>query len=285
MPVELGDRRAATRRIPSAHAGTDVTTALLFGALASSAFIVGVVIGLFTRPPQKVVAGLLAFGGGILVSALTFDLMEEAFETGSTAAVLAGFMLGAVIYVAITVVLDRMAAVSPKREGRRGEDVVPDAHRKRETTEQATISGTAILIGTVLDGIPENAAIGISLQAPGEGHSLGIVLLAAVFLSNLPNTISSTVGMRQEGRSPRYIFAVWTIVAIACTGSAVLGYVLLSGLPGDVVAAMLGLAAGSILALLADTVFPEAFENGGPFVALVTAFGFACALLLAQVTG
>lgn len=262
-----------------------MTTALLFGALASSAFIVGVVIGLFTRPPQKVVAGLLAFGGGILVSALTFDLMEEAFETGSTAAVLAGFMLGAVIYVAITVVLDRMAAVSPKREGRRGEDVVPDAHRKRETTEQATISGTAILIGTVLDGIPENAAIGISLQAPGEGHSLGIVLLAAVFLSNLPNTISSTVGMRQEGRSPRYIFAVWTIVAIACTGSAVLGYVLLSGLPGDVVAAMLGLAAGSILALLADTVFPEAFENGGPFVALVTAFGFACALLLAQVTG
>ena len=260
-------------------------TAFLFGALASSAFIVGVAIGLFTNPPRKVVAGLLAFGGGILVSALTFDLMEEAFETGNTASVLIGFMIGALIYVGITVLLDRMAAQSPKREGRRSQDVVPDAHRKHETAEQAVVSGTAILAGTVLDGIPENAAIGIALQAPGEGHSLGIVLLAAVFLSNLPNTITSTVGMRQEGRSSRYIFGVWTIVAIACTAAAVLGYVLLGGLPGNVVAAMLGLAAGSILALLADTVFPEAFENGGPFVALATAIGFATALILAQVTG
>lgn len=141
----------------------------------------------------------------------------------------------------------------------------------------------ALLAGTVLDGIPENAAIGISLHA--EGQALGVVLLAAVFLSNLPNTITSTVGMRQEGRSRAYIFTVWAIVAVACTLSAVAGYALLGGLPENLVAAMLALAAGSILAMLADTVFPEAFKNGGPVVAMATAVGFALALILAQVAG
>ena len=256
--------------------------ALIFGLIASSAFIVGVLIGLFTTPPRKVIAAILAFGGGILVSALTFDLMEEAFEKGSTAWVIGGFLVGAVIYVAIATILDRMAAASPKREGRHARDVEPGAHRKRETTEVAAISGTALLFGTVLDGIPENAAIGIGLQA--EGNGLGIVLLAAVFMSNLPNTITSTIGMRQEGRSGRFIFLVWTAVAVACVLAAVGGYALLSGMPENLVAATLALAAGSILAMLADTVFPEAFENGGPFVALSTAVGFALALLLAELT-
>jgi ZIP family zinc transporter len=260
-----------------------MTTAILFGVVASSAFILGVGIGLFTKPPRRLVAGVLAFGGGILVSALSFDLMEEALEKGHTTFVIGGFMLGAVIYVGIAEIIDRMAAKSPKREGRSPQDVVPGAHRIPEPPEIAAISGTALLAGTVLDGIPENAAIGISLHA--EGQSLGIVLLAAVFMSNLPNTITSTIGMREEGRSTRYIFGVWTIVAIACVLSAVAGYALLGGMPGNLIAAMLALAAGSILAMLADTVFPEAFAIGGPVVALSTAVGFASALLLAQMTG
>lgn len=255
-------------------------TALIFGAVASSAFVLGVLIGLFTSPPRRLVAAILAFGGGVLVSALAFELIQEAVEKGNTWFVTGGFLLGAVIYVAIAVLLDRMAALSPKREGRHADDVVPDAARKHETPEVAAISGTALLAGTVLDGIPENAAIGIGIAA--EGSNLGLILLAAVFLSNLPNTITSTIGMRQEGRSNRYILAVWLIVAVACTLSAVAGYALLGGLPPNLVAAMLALAAGSILAMLADTVFPEAFKNGGPLVALATAVGFAFALVLAH---
>ena len=260
-----------------------MTTAILFGIVASSAFIFGVIIGLWTKPPRRLVAGVLAFGGGILVSALSFDLMEEALEKGHTMFVIGGFLVGALIYVGIAETIDRMAAKSPKREGRKAQDVVPGAHRIPEAPEVAAISGTALLAGTVIDGIPENAAIGISLHA--EGQSLGIVLLAAVFMSNLPNTITSTIGMREEGRSNRYIFGVWTVVAIACVLAAVAGYALLGGMPGNLVAAMLALAAGSILAMLADTVFPEAFAIGGPVVALSTAVGFASALLLAQLTG
>lgn len=258
-------------------------TALIFGSVASSAFIIGVLIGLFTTPPRRVVAGILAFGGGILVSALSLELITEANEKGTTGFVIGGFLLGAVIYVAIAVLLDRLAARSPKREGRHAEDVVPGAHRKPESTDVAAISGMALLAGAVLDGIPENTAIGISLLA--EGQHLGIVLLAAVFLGNLPSALTSTIGMRQEGRSRGYILFVWSVVAIVCTLATVAGYGLLGGLSQDLIAAILALAAGSILAMLSDTVFPEAFENGGPLVALATAVGFAAALLLTQLAG
>lgn len=258
-------------------------TATVYGLLASSGFLVGVLIGLLTSPPRRLVAAVIAFGSGILVSALTFDLMQEAFEEGSPPFAIAGFLLGAVIYVALSTVLDRLAARSPKREGREPRDVNPGAAQMHESPEVAAISGTALLVGTVLDGIPENAAIGISLSA--EGRGLGLVLLGAVFLSNLPSSISSVVGMRQEGHSTGYIVAVWGIVAVACTLATVAGYALLGGLSATWVSALLALAAGGILAMLADTMMPEAFANGGPFVALATAVGFACALVLSHLAG
>ncbi len=108
------------------------------------------------------------------------------------------------------------------------------------------------------------------------------MLLAAVFLGNLPESISSSVGMRQEGRSPAYILAVWGVAAIATTLASVAGYALLGGLSPDMVSAILALAAGGILAMLADTMMPEAFENGGPFVAMATVIGFLCAFLLSH---
>ena len=255
-------------------------TAALYGLLASAGFLVGSLVGCFTAPPRRLVAAVVAFGSGVLVVALTFELMEEAFAQGSAPFTLGGFLLGAAVYVAADLVLERLAARSPRREGRDPQDVKPGAARIPETAEQAAISGTALLVGAVLNGVPENAAIGIGLAA--EGPRLGLVLLGAVFLGNVPEAISSSVGMRQEGRSRAYVLAVWGAVAAACTLSTVLGYALLGGLPARWVGALLALAAGAILAMLADTMMPEAFANGGPLVALATAVGFACAFLLSH---
>ncbi len=108
------------------------------------------------------------------------------------------------------------------------------------------------------------------------------MLLGAVFLGNFPESISSTVGMRNEGRSRRYIIAAWGTVAAVCVAATVAGYTLLAGWPPEWQGAMLALAAGGILAMLADTMMPEAFEHGGPLVALATAAGFACAFLLSH---
>ena len=256
--------------------------ATIYGVLASAGFLVGVAIGLVVSPPRRVVAAVIAFGSGVLVCALTFELMEDAFAEGDATFAIGGFLLGALIYVLADVALERMAAKSPRRTGRDPQDVVPGAARVPQTAEQATISGTALLIGAVLDGIPENAAIGVGLGAEGQG--LGLVLLGAVFLGNVPESISSAVGMRQEGRSRRYVLVVWGAVAIVCTLATVLGYALLGDLPREWVGALLALAAGGILAMLADTMMPEAFEHGGPFVAMATAVGFACAFMLSHLT-
>ena len=257
-------------------------TAALYGVLASSGLVIGAVVGLLTSPPRRLVAVVMAFGSGVLVSALTFDLMEEAFEDGHPAYVVAGFLLGALVYTVLDYLLERMAAKSPKRTGRHERDVEPGAAGRHETAEQAAISSTALLFGAVLDGIPENAAIGISVSA--EESSLGIVLLAAVFIGNRPESISSCVVTRQEGRSPRYVLAVWTAAATGCALASVVGYSVLGGMSQDMISAMLALAAGGILAMLADTMMPEAFENGGPFVALGTSVGFLCAFLLSHLT-
>ncbi len=254
--------------------------ATIYGLLASAGFLVGVAIGLVVSPPRRVIASVVAFGSGVLVSALTFELMEEAAAEGSVPFTLGGFLLGALIYVVADVGLERLAARSPKRTGRDPQDVVPEAKHVPETAEQAAISGTALLVGAVLDGTPENAAMGVGLAADGRG--LGLVLLGAVFLGNVPESISSAVGMRQEGRSRLYVLAVWGAVAVACTLATVLGYALLGGVSSDLVSALLALAAGGILAMLADTMMPEAFEHGGPFVAMATALGFACAFLLSH---
>ncbi|NDV02323.1 ZIP family metal transporter [Pseudoroseicyclus tamaricis] len=258
-------------------------TALIMGLIASSAFPIGVAIGLILPIPRRVLAGIIAFGAGVLVVALTSELMSEAVEQGYIGWAVAGLMTGSLVYIAIDQALERAAEKSPRREGRDEDDVKEGAQDIPETQEQATISGMAVLVGTVLDGVPENAAIGIGLAAE-TGPGLGYVLLGAVFLSNLPGAIASTVGMQKEGRSTAYIIIAWSLVALACTGSCVLGYALLSGLSPAAQGFILALAAGGILAMLADTMFPEAFKTGGPWVALAATLGFAAAFLLTELS-
>lgn len=260
-----------------------MTAALLYGLLASSAFPIGVMLGLFVRIPRKILANIIAFGAGTLVVALTFELMSEAIEEGSVLFSMGGLFTGCVIYILLDTFLDKAAEESPRLEGDNPDDVKPGAKGIPETQGQAVVSGMAVLVGTVLDGIPENAAIGMGL-ASEESVGLGMVLLGAVFLSNLPGAIASTVGMKQSGRSTAYIVLAWLLVAVACTASCVAGYVLLAGIPGYAKGFLLALAAGGILAMLSDTMFPEAFRNGGGWTAFATTLGFACAILLGELT-
>jgi ZIP family zinc transporter len=261
-----------------------VTQAILFGLLASSAFPIGVALGLLLDLPRRLVAGVVAFGAGVLVVALTGELMAEAVAEGSVPWAMGGLFAGAIVYIVMDLLLDKAANASPRVEGRHAEDVRAGAAAIPETSSEATVSGMAVLVGTVLDGIPENAAIGMGL-ASDQGPELGLVLLAAVFLSNLPSAIASSAGMRKSGRSTAYIISAWALVAVACTLSCVAGFLFLGSLPDSGKSFMLALAAGGILAMLADTMFPEAFRDGGPWVALATTLGFACAFWLSQLTG
>ena len=238
----------------------------LWGLLGGGALVIGALIAWSTSVPPKVVASVMAFGSGVLISAVAFDLVEEAAKTGGLAATAAGFVGGAVAYLAANIVLARHGARHRKRSG-----------DQQPSEQEQSGSGAAIAIGALLDGVPESVVLGLGLLG---GGSVSISVLAAVFISNVPEGLSSAAGMKRNGRSARYVFGVWTGIAVASAVAALLGYVLLGGAPPQVEAVITAIAAGAILTMIADTMIPEAFENTHAWTGLITTAGFLSAFAI-----
>ena len=227
-------------------------TALLVGIVASSALVIGAVAGAFWSPPQGLVATALAFASGALITALAFDLFEEAFNVGGPWVAGLGLLAGAAAFVTADELLDRYGGSS----------------------------GFALLAGVTLDGVPENLALGVGLI----GSSLtGILaLLVGIFASNLPEALGGAVDMRNGGRSRGFVIATWTATALLLTAAVVVGTALLEYVNEGVLAFARAFASGAVLASVADTVMPEAYKGGGPLVAFATAAGFLLTFLLSQ---
>ncbi|GII99812.1 ZIP family zinc transporter [Sediminihabitans luteus] len=236
-----------------------------WGLLGGGALLIGALVAWFVRVPSRVVATVMAFGAGVLVSAVAFDLTEEAVDQGGLGPTILGFAAGALAYVGANLLLARHGARHRKRSG----DQQPGADQQG--------SGAAIAIGALLDGVPESVVLGASLLS-GQGVSLSV--LAAVFISNLPEGLSSAAGMKNAGRSARYVLGTWTAIALSAGVSALLGYLLLDGASGATLAVINAVAAGAILTMIADTMIPEAFEKAHLFTGLITAAGFLVALSL-----
>ena len=221
----------------------------LWGLLAGGALVLGAAVAWTVRVPQRVVAGVMAFGSGVLVSTVAFELVDEAYQLAGLTPTVLGFAVGAVIYTAADVVLARQGA----RHRKRSDGLQP-------SEDEDSGSGLAIAVGALLDGIPESAVIGVSLLG---GGGVGVATVVAIFISNLPEGLSSAAGMKVSGRSARYVFGVWTAIAVLSGLAALLGYVGGQALGDTGVAALTALAAGAILAMLTDTMIPEAVSGEG----------------------
>ncbi|QMU27943.1 ZIP family metal transporter [Adhaeribacter radiodurans] len=242
----------------------------LWGLLAGSALLLGAAIGYFAPIRQRIVAGIMAFGSGVLISALSFDLMNEAYEQGGFTATAVGFLSGAAIYTLANWILARQGAKHRKRSG------------KQQLTEKDSAgSGTALAIGALIDGIPESIVIGISMI---KGGTVSMVAVVAIFLSNLPEGLSSSAGMKKAGRSKQYIFGVWAFISLASGLASLAGYTIFGQFQEEVISAITALAAGAILAMLSDTMIPEAFEHAHDFTGLITVLGFLTAFILNRLT-
>lgn len=226
--------------------------------------MIGAVAGLWIPMSQRAIGLIMAFGAGALISALAFELTAEAHDRGGADAVALGLLGGALVFYVGDRVIDRRGG----------------ANRKRSSGEQAEGSPMAIVLGAVLDGIPESVAIGVSLL---EGGGAGVAIVAAVFVSNMPESIAAATGLRKAGRSRAWILGLWTIVMLVSAVAAAIGYASLGDASPNVVAVIQAFAAGAIITMLADTMMPEAFEHGGNVVGLMTAFGFLLAFLLSTV--
>jgi ZIP family zinc transporter len=242
-----------------------VLTAVLYGLAASSALVIGSAIGSRLSPSRMVTGVLLAFASGALISALAFELFEEAFELGGAVRSGLALLAGAAAFVVADALLDRKVA------GHAGAEA-------RETAGSGARGGVgwALLAAVTLDGVPENLALGVSLV---EGAS--ITLLVAIFFSNLPESLVGAEAMRREGRSTATVMGTWLACAVLLALAVVAGRALAGPLSDEVLSLALGFAGGAVLASLADTLMPEAFEHGRPLNAFATAAGFFVSFVLA----
>jgi zinc transporter, ZIP family len=240
----------------------------LWGLLAGGALVIGALIAWLMPVPRKVVASVMAFGAGVLISALAFDLVDEAETSGGLLPTIIGFLAGAATYVAANIVLARHGARHRKRSG----DQQPS-----ESEDQG--SGAAIAVGALLDGIPESVVLGLSLLG---GGGVGVPVLAAIFISNLPEGLSSSAGMKRNGRSAGYVFGVWVAIAVASGLAGLLGCLVLQGASAATVAVITAVAAGAILAMVADTMIPEAFERTHMYAGLLATIGFLLAFTVSR---
>lgn len=247
--------------------------AAIWGLIGGSALVLGATVPFFANLPQRLIAAVMAVGSGVLISAVAFDLMDEAFAKGGFDSTAFGFLGGATIYTAANIYLAQRGAKHRKRSGSN------DLEKQQEASEG---SGLAIAVGALLDGIPESIVIGVSLL---EGNGVSRVTVAAVFLSNVPEGLASAAGMRKAGRSATYIFGVWFAIAIASGIAALIGNVALADAGPEIIAATTALAAGAILAMIADTMIPEAFEATHEYAGLITVIGFLAAFVLTKSGG
>lgn len=228
-------------------------SSLVFGALIAFAFDIG-------RRPLGLIMG---FGSGVLISAVAYELVQEAGETADTGVVVGiGFGAGALAFFAGNLLIDR--------PGRGGHPVADG---------DGSESGMPIVLGAVLDGIPESVTLGISLIG---GGGVSVSLIVAVFISNLPESIAASTDLAHSGTARLRILGLWAVVVAASAVAAALGYGLLGSASNDVIAATQAFAGGAILTMLADSMMPQAFEDAGPAVGLATAVGFGLAFALAS---
>jgi zinc transporter, ZIP family len=232
-----------------------------WGLVAASSLLVGAAIGLRGPIPSRAIGLVLGFGAGTLISALAFELTEEAFEIGGADSVAIGLSLGALAYFTGDLLVERRGG----------------GKRMSSTARPTDGGGSALQLGAILDGIPESMVLGIGLIG---GGSVSVAFLLAVFISNLPEGLSSASGMRDAGVPTRKVLRGWLLVVIASAVAAMIGYGALSDASGNAVGLVQAFAGGAVLTMLVDTMIPEAFDKGGRAVGLVTVLGFALAYLL-----
>jgi ZIP family zinc transporter len=232
-----------------------------WGLLAASSLVIGAIVSMLLPIPLRVIGLIMGFGAGVLISAVAFDLIEEAAEKSTGHGwVAGGLFAGCLVFFGGDRLIDRLGGGGRKdAEGQEGG------------------SSLSIVLGTVLDGIPESMVIGLTIF---EGGAVGAAYLAAVFLSNLPESISSTSGLLTSGWTKSRVLWMWIGIALVSGLASLAGYGLFQDSSPGVVAFVLAFAGGAIITMLADTMMPEAFEHGGKFVGVMTTLGFATAFTI-----
>lgn len=243
---------------------TRMWTAFMWGGISASAVVIGALAALFLKIPKRVIGWIMAFGTGTLIGAASFELIGDALNDGGIIPTAIGFTAGAVVYTLFDLLISSKGGAGRKRS----------AHSKPGGSSQ---SGLGIFAGTVMDAIPESIMLGASLLT---GKGVSVVLIVSIFVSNIPEGLSSTVGLRGNNYTKSRIILMWLGVLLISALAALCGYLFLEQLPDEMAAAIGAFAGGGIIAMICSTMMPEAFEEGGPIVGFIASMGLLVSLLL-----
>ncbi|ASA21745.1 ZIP family metal transporter [Paenibacillus donghaensis] len=239
--------------------------AVLWGAISGSAVLIGAALALFLAIPKKLIGFIMAFGTGVLIGAAAYELLDDSANNGGLTPTIIGFMAGAGVFTLFDWYISRKGGAGRKRSSRSG------------TTGTSGGSGLAIFAGTVLDAIPESIMIGASLIS---GQGVSLLLVIAIFISNIPEGLSSTAGLKQDGYPKGRIMLLWLGVLVISTLASAGGYVFLDHASGFTTALIASFAGGGIISMVSSSMMPEAYEEGGPLIGLMAALGMLCSLIL-----
>jgi ZIP family zinc transporter len=207
----------------------------------------------------------MAFGAGVLISAVAYELVHEAFETSAgDGGIALGLLAGSAVFFAAELLIDRLAG--GEQEG-------------ASADTRAATAGRAIVLGIILDGIPESLVLGLTVLEAG---TVSVAFLVAVFLANLPEAIAATTALARAGRTSSRIMRFWVLVALGFGLASLAGYVLLDSASPRTLAFVLAFAGGAILTMLANTMMPEALHHGGRLAGFLTTLGFALAFAISS---
>jgi zinc transporter, ZIP family len=239
-----------------------VGAAFLWGLLGASSLVLGVVVVTFRRPRPHALGLTMAFGAGVLLSAASYELVEEAVDTaGGLRGTTLGLFTGCIVFT--------LADAGISAFGYR--------NRKDIDAAPQEAAGPAIVLGALLDGVPESAVLGLTLLQAGE---IGVAMLVAVFVSNIPESIAASASLLNSGWSLARLYVLWAAIAIASALAAGIGYAMLDGASPRTLAFILAFAGGAILTMLATSMMPEAYEHAGRAVGIVTVLGFFLAFAI-----
>lgn len=241
----------------------------LWGLAGASSLVVGAAVAYLMKLPTKVTAGIMAFGCGVLISAVAYDLMLEGYHAGGIGPIVIGAVAGSVAYTVANWLVSRYGAKHRKRSG----------PQQRTDAGEGGGGGLAIAIGSLLDGIPESVVLGVGLLG---GGGVSLAMFSAIFLSNLPEGLSSAFGMKRAGRSKRYVFGLWITIAVLSGLASLLGALLLDHASARLLATVNAVAAGALLTMIADTMVPEAVEGEHGLTGLLVVIGLLIAFALSH---
>src|SRR5664279_1816592 len=263
--VEVMTRELSHRSIdPAATLGSPaMIEAFLWGAVAASPLLVGALVAYVTTPSKHLIAVVLALGSGLLIGSVAFELIDEALKTTDVAKVGLFTLVGAATFTVGNRVLDKQGG----------------GDRKDSEGAQENGSPLAIVFGSVLDGIPESFVLGLTVLQGG----VSVALLIGIVLSNLPEGLSSSSGLRIAGWARSRVVRMWLIVILVSAVSAALGFALLDPASGRTGALAQGFAAGALLAMITDTMLPEAYDVERVSTGSLVAIGFAVSLMLSAI--